>query len=172
MALYLGRMGAVCRPGAQTQSPGVSPLLTLTLGLAALLVLLSRVLDDPLVSGSIPSLLVGAGGFFVSLVYSLTGRRGLARRTRQVKVIYLSPLGLLLPDGYRHLRGKFYHVTAVAILPGRPSVLCFRLQLKHIGRLLASFGNAPAQFEIRVPVPHNHEAEAAQVAAELLRRDS
>ena len=101
----------------------------------------------------------------------LTGRRDLARRRRWGKASYLSPLGILRPDGYRPLRGRFYHVTAAALLPGRPSVLCFRLRLGRIEGLLAGLGNAPAQFEIRVPVPYNHEVEAAQVAAELLRHD-
>jgi hypothetical protein len=146
--------------------------LPLTLGLAALLLLFSRVLDDPLLTGSVPSLLVVAGGFCVILIYSLTGRRGSARRTRWGKTSYLSPLGIVRPDGYRPLRGRYYHVSTASILPGRPSVLCFRLRLGRVGSLLAGLGNIPAQFEIRVPVPHNHEAEAAQVAAELLRRDS
>jgi hypothetical protein len=139
----------------------------IVLACAALLALLSRVSRDPLLGSSILVLLLVAAVFLVGLVHALTGRRAFARRARLGGDTYISPLGLLRPDGYRPLQGAGYHLAAADVVPGRPSQLRFHLRLGRVGSLLALLGNTPAQWEARVPVPYGHETEAAQVAAQL-----
>jgi uncharacterized membrane protein (DUF485 family) len=145
--------------------------LPLTLAFVALIAWLSQVLQVPLPSISILFLLLIAGLFMVGLVYALTGRRAIERHAHLAGDTYISLLGILCPDGYRPLAGVLYHLAAVDVLPGQPSQLHLRRQLGGVGNLLALIGNIPVQIEARVPVPYGHEAEAAQVAAQLLKHD-
>jgi uncharacterized membrane protein (DUF485 family) len=141
----------------------------LTLVLAVLLALLSRVLDVPVPTTGILFLLLVAAAFVVGLVYALAGRKAFERRAHLAGDIYLSRLGVLRPDRYFPLHGVLYHLAAVDVLPGQPSQLRFRLKLGWVGNLLALIGNTPPYTEERVPVPYGHEAEAAQVAARILQ---
>jgi uncharacterized membrane protein (DUF485 family) len=146
--------------------------LPLTLALVVLIAWLSQVLEVPLPSIGILFLLLIAGIFVVGLVSALAGRRAFERRAHLAGDTYISLLGILRPDGYRPLDGVLYHLAAVEVLPGQPSQLRFRQHLGGVGNLLALIGNIPAQIEARVPVPYGHEAEAAQVAARLIKHDS
>jgi hypothetical protein len=138
--------------------------LPFVLGFAALLALLSHVWDDPLLGGSIPLFLLFAAAFLVVLV---AGRPAFARRMRLTGDTYIGPLGVLRPDSLLPLHGALYHLAAADVVHGRPSHLRLRLRLGRVGGLLALLGNAPTEWEVRVPVPYGHEAEAAQVAAQL-----
>jgi uncharacterized membrane protein (DUF485 family) len=138
--------------------------LPLMLGIAALLALLSQVSHDPFLEGSIPVFLLLAAGFLVVLV---AGRPAFARRMHLTSDTYIGPLGVLRPDSYLPLHGTLYHLAAAEVVHGRPSQLRLRLRLGRAGGVLAFLGNAPTEWEVRVPVPYGHEAEAAQVAAQL-----
>jgi hypothetical protein len=146
--------------------------LPLTLAFVVLIAWLSQVREVPFPGISILFLLLIAGVFVVGLVDALTARRAFARRAHLAGGTYISLLGILRPDGYRPLAGVLYHLVAVDVVPGQPSQLRLRQQLGGVGNLLALIGNIPAQIEARVPVPYGHEAEAAQVAARLLKHDT
>jgi hypothetical protein len=141
----------------------------ITLAGAALLALLSHVLGDPLVGDSIPVLLLLAAVFLLGLVYALVGRRGFARRQRLAGDTYISQLGVIRPDGYRSLRSACYHLAAVAVQPGAPTRLRFLLRPGRAVSLLGFLGAFPVPFDVVVPVPYGHDAEAAQVATQLSR---
>jgi hypothetical protein len=141
-------------------------LFPLVLGFAALLVLLSHLWGDPLVAGSVPVLLLLAAVVLVALVAT---RLTFGGRTRLAGDTYIGPLGVLRPDGYIPLSVAIYHLAGANLVPGSPSQLKLQLRLGRVGSVLALLGNAPTQWEVRVPVPYGHEAEAAQVAVQLLR---
>jgi hypothetical protein len=146
---------------------GALVLFPLALGVAALLALLSHVSGDPLLGGYIALFLFVA---VVCLVGLVAGPSRAARRARLVGDTFIGPLGILRPDGYVPLEGTVYHLAAADVVRGWPSHLRVQLQVGGVGRLLAALGNAPAQWEVRVPVPDGHEAEAAHVAAQLSGR--
>ncbi|HEV2236789.1 MAG TPA: hypothetical protein VGR57_09040 [Ktedonobacterales bacterium] len=147
--------------------------LPLTLAFVALLVLLRQATDAPLRSlldGSIAFFLLAAVAFLGGLLYAFAGRRAYLRRAQLAGDTYVSRAGILYPDRYRSLRALGAHVAAVAVMPGTPTQLRITLRLGRTGRLLALLGTAPTQWDVWVPVPVGHEAEAATVAAQLLAR--
>lgn len=123
----------------RTRAIRTSCLFLPLLALAALLALVGAATGDSFITGGITGLLVLDAGF----------------------------LGILRPDGYRPLQCIGYRLAAVDVLRGTPSMLRFRVRLACGLGLLASLGNAPGHFEIRVPVPYGHEAEVAGVLAQL-----
>ncbi len=76
---------------------------------------------------------------------------------------YIGRLGVLCPDSYLPLHGALYHLAAAEVVPGQPSQLRVRLRLRRAGGLLALLGNAPTEWEVRVPVPVGNEVQVAQV---------
>jgi uncharacterized membrane protein (DUF485 family) len=141
--------------------------LPLTLALVVLLILLSPVLSAPLLGSGIAFLLLIAGAFFFGLVQALVGRRAFRHRQLLSGDTYISQLGIIRPDGYRSLRTMGYHVVTASLVPGAPSRLHFVLQPRRVARLIGLLGYAPGQFEVVVPVPHGHEAEADAVAGQV-----
>jgi hypothetical protein len=151
---------------------GALLFLPITLACAALLALLSSVVGDPFLLESIPLFLFVAAAFLVGLVYAVAGGRAFTRRARLAGDTYISQLGVMRPDGYRSLRSLGYHVAAVRLQPGAPTRLRFVLQPGRVVTLLGLLGAIVVPFEVVVPVPDGHDAEAIQVAAQLSRPEA
>ena len=144
-------------------------LFPILLACVALLALLSHSWGDPFLTESIPIFLLLAAVVLVGLVYAVAGRRPFARRARMAGDTYISRLGVIRPDGYRSLGSLGYRLATVRVQPGAPTRLRFVLQPGRALRILDVLGANFVPFEVVVPVPYGHDAEAAQIASELLR---
>jgi hypothetical protein len=135
----------------------------------ALVALLSHSWGDPFLTDSIPILLLLAAVVLVGLVYAVAGRRPFARRAQMAGDTYISRLGVIRPDGYRSFGSLGYRLATARVQPGAPTRLRFVLQPGRALRVLDVLGANFVPFEVIVPVPFGHDAEAAQVAAQLSR---
>ena len=142
-------------------------LFPILLACVALLALLSHSWGDPFLAESIPIFLLLAAAALVGLVYAVAGRRPYARRARMAGDTYISWLGVIRPDGYRSLGSLGYQLAAVRVQPGAPMLLRFVLQPGRAVSLLGVLGATLVPFEVVVPVPYGHDAEAVQVATQL-----
>jgi hypothetical protein len=79
------------------------------------------------------------------------------------------PLGVIRPDGYRSLGSLGYRLATVRVQAGAPTRLRFVLQPGRALGVLDVLGANFVPFEVVVPVPYGHDAEAAQVAGQLSR---
>jgi hypothetical protein len=144
-------------------------LFPVLLACVALLALLSHSWDDPFLTESIPIFLLLAAAVLVCLVYAVARRLPFARRARMAGDTYISRLGVIRPDGYRSLGSLGYRLATVRVQPGAPVRLRFVLEPGRALRVLDVLGANFVPFEVVAPVPFGHDAEAAQVAAQLSR---
>jgi hypothetical protein len=144
-------------------------LFPVLLAFVALLAVLSHSWDDPFLTDCIPIFLLLAAAVLVGLVYAVAGRLPFARRARMAGDTYISRLGVIRPDGYRSLGSLGYRLATVRVQPGAPVRLRFVLEPGRALRVLDVLGANFVPLEVVVPVPFGHDAEAAQVAAQLSR---